>query len=177
MFRFLALICVLILITTIGCKKEPTPGPVSTTPSTQVSKVAGPLPENAFKAQITLVDPPSKLRTGEKVSVNVRIKNASDVFWWARGGEINDRSDNTFYLAAGNRWLKAADNSLLTDMDGRYGVSKDLKPGEEAEVPLLITAPKDPGDYVLEVDVVQEQVAWFHEKGSPMAQAKITVVR
>lgn len=26
-------------------------------------------------------------------------------------------------------------------------------------------------------DLVQEQVAWFHEKGSPTARAKVTVVR
>lgn len=61
-------------------------------------------------------------------------------------------------------------------MDGRYGLARDLKPGEETEVALAITAPKEPGDYILDVDLVQEQVAWFHEKGSPTARAKVTVV-
>jgi len=96
--------------------------------------------------------------------------------WWARGGPINTRPDNKFYLAAGNRWLKS-DGSLLTNMDGRYGIGKDLKPGEETEVPLTVTAPKGPGDYILEVDLVQEQVSWFSEKGSPTAKTRITVVR
>jgi len=98
------------------------------------------------------------------------------VMWWARGAPVNPRPDNKFYLAAGNRWLKA-DGSLQTNMDGRYGLVKDLKPGEETEVPLVITAPKDPGEYTLEIDLVQEQVAWFSEKGSPTAKAKITVVK
>ena len=62
-------------------------------------------------------------------------------------------------------------------MDGRYGIGKDLKPGEETEVPLLVAAPKEPGEYILEVDLVQEQVGWFSEKGSPTARAKVTVVR
>jgi hypothetical protein len=62
-------------------------------------------------------------------------------------------------------------------MDGRLGISKDLKPGEEVELPLLITAPKEPGDYILEVDLVQEQVGWFSDKGSPTARTKVTVVR
>lgn len=135
------------------------------------------LPENGFKAEITLPAPPAKLRAGQKERVQVRVKNASEVFWWARGGEQNDRSDNKFYLAAGNRWLKADGTTLVTDMDGRYGIGKDLKPGEETEVPLLITAPKEPGEYVLEVDLVQEQVAWFSDKGSQTARAKVTVVR
>lgn len=136
----------------------------------------GPLPDAGRKAQITLPDPPAKLRAGEKTTVTVHIKNASDVFWWARGGEINTRSDNWFYIAAGDRWLKP-DGSLVTDMDGRYGIGKDLKPGDETEVPLLVTAPKEPGDYILEVDIVQEQVGWFSDKGSPTARAKVTVVK
>jgi hypothetical protein len=134
------------------------------------------LPSNAFKAEITLIDPPAKLRAGQKENIRVKIKNNSDVLWWSRGARINMRPDNKFYIAAGNRWLKA-DGSLLTNMDGRYGVPKDLAPGEETEVPLGITAPKDPGEYILEVDLVQEQVAWFSEKGSPTAKTKVTVVR
>jgi hypothetical protein len=62
-------------------------------------------------------------------------------------------------------------------MDGRYGISKDLRPGEETEVPLAITAPASPGDYILEVDLVQEQVAWFSDKGSHTARVKVTVVK
>jgi len=119
-----------------------------------------------------LPDPPSKLRAGEKVIIQVKAKNASAVSWKVRGGGV----DNKFYIAAGNRWLKP-DGSLITAMDGRHGLDKNLKPGEETEVPLQITAPKDPGDYILEVDLVQEQVAWFLDKGSPTAKTKITVVR
>jgi len=140
------------------------------------SKEPHALPDNGFKAEITLPGPPAKLRAGQQERVQVKVKNASDVFWWARGGEQNDRSDNKFYLAAGDRWLKP-DGKLVTDMDGRHGLLKDLKPGEETEVPLLVTAPKEPGEYILEVDLVQEQVGWFSDKGSPTARAKVTVVR
>lgn len=145
-------------------------------PPPVVSKTPGPLPHGGIKAQITLPEAPDKLRAGQKETVQVHIKNASDVFCWSRGGEVNDRNDNWFYIAAGNRWLKP-DGSLVTDMDGRYGISKDLKPGEETEIPLTVTAPKEPGDYLLEVDLVQEQVSWFSDKGSPTARAKVTVVR
>ena len=165
-----ALVCALAGAAGCGRKSANTNGKMS------ANKNAGPLPDGGFKAQLTLPDPPAKLRAGQKETVQVRIRNASDVFWWARGGEINNRSDNFFYLAAGNRWLKP-DGSLVTDMDGRHGIGKDLKPGEETEVPLAITAPKEPGDYLLEVDLVQEQVSWFSDKGSPTARAKITVVK
>ena len=68
-------------------------------------------------------------------------------------------------------------NQLLSEMDARLGISKDMKPGEELELPLLITAPIAPGEYILEVDMVHEQVSWFNEKGSPTARTKVSVVR
>jgi hypothetical protein len=142
----------------------------------QSQETPGPLPDKAFKAEIKLIDPPLKLRGGQKETVSVKIKNASDLMWWSRGGRLNTRSDNKFYIAVGNRWLKA-DGSLLTNMDGRYGLPKDLAPGEETQVPLQITAPKEPGEYTLEVDMIQEQVAWFSEKGSVTAKTKITVMK
>ena len=153
---------------TAGASPAPAPKPGAT---------PGPLPNNAFKAQITLPDAPAKLRAGEKATVTVRVRNASDVQWFARGAVVNTNPDNRFYVAAGDRWLKADGQTLVTDMDGRYGIAHDLKPGEEEEVPLTVTAPKEPGDYVLEVDLVQEAVSWFSDKGSPTAKAKVTVVR
>jgi hypothetical protein len=165
------------IISVCACKRAPGPDTrvqVGATP--QSGDVPAALPNSAFKAQITIVDPPAKLRVGQKETINVKIKNDSGVMWWSRGARVNTRSDNKFYLASGNRWLKA-DGSLVTNMDGRYGIPKDLGPGEEADTPLVITAPKDPGDYILEVDVIQEQVAWFSDKGSPTAKTKITVVK
>jgi len=166
---FLVLACALLAA---GCRKPSSTANTAATPTP--SRTPGPLPDAGFKAQLTLPDAPAKLRAGQKETVQVHIKNASDVFWWARGGETNDRNDNWFYIAAGNRWLKP-DGSLVTDMDGRYGISKDLKPGEETEVPLAVTAPKEPGDYVLEIDMIHEGVTFFHEKGSKTLRMNVKV--
>ena len=171
---FLAVGCVTLAM---GCSPK---NPITTAPSaasaTPISKSAGPLPDRGFKAQITLSDPPSMLRAGQKEVITVKVKNTSDVVWWQRGGEINDRPDNKFYIAVGNRWLDK-DGRLTSETEGHNGISKDLKPGEEAEVTLQITAPKQPGDYILSLDMVQEGVNWFGEKGSPTTKAKVTVVK
>lgn len=170
---------VLVIVATFfvcSCGKQTTT-PSSPAATVDRSRTPSALPDNGFKAAISLVDPPARLRAGEKAAIQVKVKNASDVLWYARGAKVNDSSDTKFILAAGNRWLGAADEKLVSDMDGRYGLNKDLQPGEETEIPLTITAPKEPGDYVLEVDLVQEQVAWFHDKGSPTARTRITVVK
>lgn len=171
----MAIVFIVLIVSVCACKQ--TPGPVTKGPTAATPPdVPSALPNKAFKAQITIVDPPAKLRVGQKETVHVKIKNDSDVTWWSRGARVNMRPDNKFYIAAGNRWLKA-DGSLVTNMDGRYGIPKDLAPGEETETPLVITAPTDPGDYILEVDVIQEQVAWFSDKGSVTAKTKITVMK
>ena len=140
------------------------------------AKTPGPLPPSGFRAQVTLQEPPAKLRTGQQEILKVHVKNTSDVFWWLRGGETNDRKDNKFYIAAGSRWLDK-DGKHTDELEGHNGIPKDLKPGEETEMTLLITAPKQPGEYTIELDMVQEGVAWFGEKGSPTTKAKVTVVR
>ena len=172
---FLALVVVATLLV-CGCSKQTTT-PSSPAGAIDRSHTPSALPDDGFKATISLVDPPAKLRAGEKATIQVKVKNASGILWYARGAKVNDSSDTKFILAAGDRWFNAADEKLVTDMDGRHGLNKDLRPGEETEIPLTITAPKEPGDYILEVDLVQEQVAWFHDKGSPTARTKVTVVR
>ena len=160
----------------IGCKPKPATTGSPASSATPISRAAAPLPNSGFKAQLTLSEPPLKLRTGQKEVITVKVKNASDVVWRQRGGEINERPDNKFYIAVGNRWLDK-DGKPTSETEGHNGISKDLKPGEEAEMTLQITAPKELGEYTLEVDMVQEQVSWFKEKGSPAATSKVTVVK
>lgn len=163
------------LIVAVGCSPRKTTNTVSPA-APVVSKIAGPLPDRGFKAQITLPDPPLKLRTGQKETITVKVKNTSDVVWWLRGGEINDRADNKFYIALGNHWLDK-DGKRTLDLEGHNAIPRDLKPGEETDMTLLITAPSRPGEYTIELDMVQEAVSWFSDKGSPTTKAKVTVVK
>jgi hypothetical protein len=166
------------MIVAAGCKPTTTTNTAAPaqTPNAAVSRIAGPLPDKGFKALITLPEPPLKLRVGQKETITVKVKNTSDVVWWQRGGEVNDRSDNHFYIAVGNRWLDK-DGKRTSDTEGHNGIPKDLKPGEESEMTLMITAPKDPGEYTMELDMVQEAVSWFGDRGSSTTKAKVTVVK
>jgi len=167
------------LIVTAGCKPKTTTNtaaPAQSTSTPTFSRAAGPLPDKGFQAQITPVDLPSRLRMGQKETITVKIKNTSDVVWWQRGGETNDRSDNKFYIALGNHWLDK-DEKRTSDLEGHNGIPRDLKPGEESEMTLLITAPKEPGEYTIEFDMVQEGVSWFGDKGSSTTKAKVTVLK
>lgn len=128
-----------------------------------------PLPGEAFRAEITIIDSPPALAAGGQATIRVRVRNASNTLWPALG-----RSDNRFQLRLGNHWLDA-DEITVVNNDGRNSLPYDLRPGAEVEIPLTITAPATPGEYFLEVDMVQEGMSWFDSEGSPAARASVSV--
>lgn len=158
-----ALICVLIGILLTAC--SPTEH-APTTPSSPVN--TGPLPDGAYRATITPVNPPTTLRTGEKAAIKVKVKNVGSGVWPAQGQGPKYKVD----LA--NHWLDSKGAEVLKD-DGRASLPHDLKPGDEAELVLTVSAPKTPGDYILEFDMVHEDVIWFKDKGSQTTKLNIKV--
>ena len=181
MFRKASLCAIVCLALLTACKPTQT---TTNSPATNASqaktpvqqRVAGPLPDSGFKAEISLTEAPERLRTGQVAIINIKVKNNSDVIWWQRGGETTDQTGNKFYIAAGNRW-RDKDGNMTSEIEGHNGIPKDLKPGEETEMTLQITAPKEPGEWFMELDMVQEGVSWFSDKGSPATKVKVQVVK
>ncbi|HEY0348963.1 MAG TPA: hypothetical protein VGC60_12495 [Pyrinomonadaceae bacterium] len=134
------------------------------------TKIASALPSGAFKASLTIGDPPTRMRAGERAVLQVHVKNASDTNWPSLG-DTNGR----FAITLRNRWLNAGTSKVVNDIDGGTSLPRDLAPGAEIVLPLNVTAPAKAGDYDLEVDMVQEQVSFFREKGSQPAKISIKV--
>jgi hypothetical protein len=121
----------------------------------------GPLRDEYMHTEIELVQPlPDHFHPGLKETIYLRLKNTGAGAWPALAD-----GDGKFRLLVGNHWLRENNAPVLND-DGRSVLLYDLAPGEETEVPLTVTAPIAPGNYVLEIDMVQEGVAWFASKGS-----------
>jgi hypothetical protein len=85
-----------------------------------------------------------------------------------------DRTGSPLQVSLGNHWLDSEGRVIIHD-DGRTPVRDDIRPGEEVEMPLTVNAPKSPGDFVLEVDMVQESVSWFGLRGSPTVRLSVKV--
>lgn len=128
-----------------------------------------PLPPAGFEASIAAQKLPTSLSPGSTGTIYPAVKNVSPVTWQGLGGP-----DGAYPVKLGNHWLDSSGAVVIPD-DGRAALPFDLKPGEEIEVPLTITAPNTPGNYVLEIDVVQERVAWFGSKGSKTLRVNIRV--
>ena len=135
----------------------------------EVTAATAPLDDDAFLAGISVAQAPAVLRAGQRADLRVAVKNLSEFVWPARG-----RADYAFLITVTNGWFDAG-GSLVDNTDGKVGLPRDLWPGEQAEVTLAVTAPADPGEYILEIDLVQEGIAWFKDKGSQAWRARVKV--
>jgi hypothetical protein len=128
-----------------------------------------PLPDGAFRARLDLINPVSVLRAGRQADFIVLVKNDGNTVWPAR-----ERSGGSFQVSAGNHWLDPHGKIVIND-DGRAALLQDLRPAEEVQLKLTVNAPRKPGGYLLEVDLLQESVAWFGTRGSPTVRIPVKV--
>jgi 4-amino-4-deoxy-L-arabinose transferase-like glycosyltransferase len=128
-----------------------------------------PLPDEALRAGIRVSDPPEVMQVGTKQQLNVRVRNAGNHVWLQR-----ERTGSKYQVALGNHWLDTEGRMLRND-DGRTTLSNDLLPGEETEMSLVVNTPERAGDYILELDMLQESVAWFGAKGSSTVRLRVRI--
>lgn len=128
-----------------------------------------PMRPSGLRARIALMNTPSALTVGSRSVLRAQVKNSSDRTWPAFGAD-----DGTYQIKLGNRW-RGEGKHLVVNSDGRATLPKDLKPMHLVELPLVIATPEEPGRYILELDMVQEGVIWFGDKGSEPARVRVTV--
>ncbi|MGI8869564.1 MAG: methyltransferase domain-containing protein [Mycobacteriales bacterium] len=126
-----------------------------------------PLPDGDFDVTIAIGGPRTYV-AGERAVLPVVVRNNGSTPLPASG------VDGWYHVTVGNHWANAEGTRVVPD-DGRAGLPDDLSNGEKCMVELEINVPDQPGDYVLSVDCVQEGVAWFEDKGSPLATMRVAV--
>ena len=125
------------------------------------------LPASGYSAAIAFQDRPSQLRPGDACDVRLTITNNGTAIW------THDIPAGR-HICVANHWLTPAGQIAVAD-DGRARLPADVPPGSQVEVGLIVRAPATAGEYVLEVDLVQERICWFAERGSPTARIPIRV--
>jgi 4-amino-4-deoxy-L-arabinose transferase-like glycosyltransferase len=138
-------------------------------PPTDLKPTAAPLQPEAARASITMSDLPRALECGRRQVLNVVVRNVGGAAWPAVGGE-----GGRYAVRLRDRWLRA-DGSTVKDDDGAARMPYDLEPGDTAGLSLQVVAPETPGDYILELDVVQEGAEWFGACGSKTLRAGVSV--
>jgi hypothetical protein len=161
-------ILVILVVTQAGCTRVSFAPPDPIADNLRLTSANGPLPVEAYKGHLSFAyEAPGKIRSGESALIHLLVKNESQLTW-PYGGQ----PDGKYQISAGNHWLDQSGNTVD---DARGALAYDLRPGDTAEVLIMVTAPVVRGSYTLEFDLVQEQVTWFSEKGSEPLRVKVLV--
>jgi SAM-dependent methyltransferase len=131
-----------------------------------VESLPGAVPFEAMRATLHIATPaPPTVAPGELIRVRVAVTNASDTVW---------HDDEARLINVASHWLRA-DGAMHVHDGLRAKLPVPLAPGGTATVDLEAVAPEQAGVYCLQVDVVQEGVAWFAAFGSSPAEIAVAV--
>jgi SAM-dependent methyltransferase len=132
------------------------------------SRNSRPLPRGACRAAI---DAPAVLRCAPRAVIHLRItvRNTGSENWPAAS-----EHDGPYSIRLGNHWRRRFWRMVQFD-DRRTALPHDIAPGETVTMGLFVEAPDSPGTYILELDMVQENVRWFARAGSKPARIRVRV--
>ena len=119
-----------------------------------------------FAQELTNDSKIEKMRVKEVVEIPVNVKNISNETWPAANGA------NSVFLSY--HWLDRTGKMIVKE-GNRTILPNDIAPGSLVKMQAKVTAPDQPGSYILQFTMLQELVAWFHEKGAKTLDIPVTV--
>ncbi len=125
-------------------------------------------PASNYNAEYIEIDTISDSMTEDiSYTFTIKVKNTGALTWNRNGG-------NPIYL--GYHWIDN-DTKEIVVFDGKRSIiSNDgIEVGQEVTFDLQIVAPPEPGDYVLQIDLVHEGVTWFSYQGVPPMERFVSV--
>ncbi len=115
-----------------------------------------PLPEDGYRARLSLSNEVATLQVRQRQTLSVRVENVSSAVWSAYG-----EGDGKYAVILRGLWLRS-DEALEADQEESAStLPADLSPRQSVLVPLEVTAPPLPGDYILKIDLAQNHASWF----------------
>jgi hypothetical protein len=139
-------------------------------PPTDLRATAAPLPPEAMRARVSCSNVPEAIVAGGREKLDVLVRNTGGAEWPAVGD-----AEGRYAVRLRDRWLKT-NGSVVNDEDASARIPFDMEPGDTAGLALNVSAPNETGEYVLELDVVQEGVARFGARGSQTLRANVKVL-
>jgi 4-amino-4-deoxy-L-arabinose transferase-like glycosyltransferase len=152
-----------------GCEILATVKPYTLAIAKEAPPPRTPLPPEAFRAELSVVSAPRDFHAKERAPLRVRIKNLSPITWLAR-----ERGGGPHQVSVGNHWLDPSGKTLIND-DARSALLYNLKSGDTTSLWLPVKSPAQPGNYILEIDMLQEGVSWFGLVGSTTVRLPVEV--
>ena len=121
-----------------------------------------------LEARIVQEQVSATVSSGQSFTDRLRIRNTGSVTWKARGRRFGGQ------VTLGLKVCDAHDEVLREDL-GRTPLPRDVAPGDEIEIEMIVAGGLPAGHYRLRYDMVVEGVTWFEFHGSPCARRSLEV--
>ena len=119
------------------------------------------LPESAYRVEWIAAEVSGRPEPGASFQCRLRVRNAGESVW------------TTTTVFPAYHWL---DGRKVIVWDGvRTPLTSDVHPGDIADLLVDVHAPDRSGSFLLEFDLVHENVAWFEQRGAPTTRIAVQV--
>jgi hypothetical protein len=130
------------------------------------SASAGP---ERLRARTTIKRCPARARAGEIITATVTSENIGESIWLAQPRPFGG------YVTLGVKLLSPT-GRLVDDNRGRTMLPNDVRPGDATDIVSHISLEGVArGQYRVVFDMVNEQVCWFGDMGSPVAEQLLEI--
>lgn len=134
------------------CKKVAQTVPASSVPNSRAPGL--------LRAEITLLSKwPERFAPGQTCVADLRVRNAGDTLWL--GGPLLRRGGVTLGVKILNEAAEVCD-----EFHGEPALPRALGPNESCYVTIERACPTARGRYMLKIDLVDQHICWFEERGS-----------
>ena len=123
-----------------------------------------------FVARLMLEQAPRTASLSSELTFRLRVENVGLARWPVSG----DTASGKGAVSLGAHLLRDTEDEVEWDY-GRARLPRELEPGETAEIEFKVAAPNTPGKFIVEFDMVVEQVSWFEDYGSGTLRHELLV--
>ena len=140
-------------------RAEPPTGPpratIETVSRAEIDRLWPVTDPGAQAGRLELLEHPSTLyATEQRTRIDVCVHNAGSATWpWG--------SDGLPEVRVGSRWYDPEGRELLLEYQVHSVFAGPIAPGEADVVPVHVRVPEMPGQYRVEIDLIEQHVRWF----------------
>lgn len=127
--------------------------------------------DSDFALKLSILKVPDIWKINETRQCQLKAINNGNITFTSVGND--SANPHKYAIKLSYRWVKLNDSNPM-DFENRFLFPAPVK--KELTFSTPITAPAEAGSYYLEIEAVQEYVAWFKDKGYPGIKVKVDVL-
>lgn len=113
--------------------------------------------------------PPQRLAPGAKFDLALTIRNAGDTLW------LTGRSLRAGIVMPAIKIINER-GEVISEVHGHPMLPRPVAPGQSLSVNIPLSAPAELGSYTVKIDLVDQQICWFEDRGSEPLVISVEVI-